>query len=502
MHIAEGVFFLPEKYNIYGDIAKRTAGDIYIGVVGPVRTGKSTFVRRIMEIMVLPGIENEYDQQRMRDELPQSGAGRTIMTSQPVFVPNKSVDFELQDHTGFRMRMVDCVGYMVKGASGHMEGDLPRMVQTPWYEEDIPFEDAAELGTRKVMQDHSTIGVVVTTDGTVADIPRASYLEAEERVVNEMKDTGKPFVVVLNSLMPMSEETTSLKQALENRYGVPVIALNVMRMNAEDIDSILTTVLYEFPIESIRFDVPSWIQGLPDGHWAVEELINSAIKSTEGVNKLRDAGLLASGFDPTENIEGLAISSILPGQGTIDAIISIREGLYYDVLSEQCGCRIDNDYQLFHMLGDLIDAKQKYEKVAVALTDVMEEGYGVVPPALDEMILEEPEIVKQGGRFGVRLKASAPSLHFIRADIKTEVCPLVGTEQQSEELIAYLLEEFENDPAKLWGSNIFGKSLNDLVKEGLANKLTRMPEDAQYKMQETLQRIINDGSGGLICIIL
>ncbi len=491
-----------EKFDLYRDIAERTDGDIYIGVVGPVRTGKSTLIKKFMDLLVLPNIDNAYKRERAIDEMPQSGAGRTIMTTQPKFVPDEAIEITIRENATLKVRMVDCVGYLVKGAIGHMEGDSPRMVRTPWFDYDISFEDAAELGTRKVITDHSTIGLVVTTDGSITDISRANYIEAEERVVNELKELNKPFVIILNSKNPTAPETINMREALEEKYDVPVLLLDVMNLTLEDIDDILSNVLFEFPLTEIRIDMPKWVQSLDDDHWLIEHILQSVKGFTEDVSRVRDVYRIKDVLEESEFVEKPTISEISLGDGKVKVSMDTKPGMFYKILGETCGYNIEGDYQLIGLMKELAHAKREYDKVAQALEDVRTTGYGTVPPTMDELVLEEPEIIKQGGRFGVRLKASAPSLHFIRADIQTEVSPIVGSEKQSQELINYLLDEFESDPTKLWESNIFGKSLHELVKEGLSNKLMRMPEDAQFKIQETLQRIINDGSGGLICIIL
>lgn len=491
-----------EKFDLYRDIAERTDGDIYIGVVGPVRTGKSTLIKRIMDLLVLPNMDNAFKKERSRDEMPQSGAGRTIMTTQPKFVPNEAVQIAIRENASLNIRMVDCVGYLVKGAMGHMEGETPRMVRTPWFDYDIPFEEAAEIGTRKVIKDHSTIGLVVTTDGSITEIPRSNYIEAEERVIRELKELNKPFVIVLNSKNPNGEDTVKMRDALEEKYDVPVLALDVLNLTDNDIHNILSNVLFEFPITEIKLDVPKWVLSLDDDHWLVKYIMTSVKGATAGIYRVRDMDGLGATFEESEFMERPKVDNIELGSGNILVKMDTKASLFYKILGEECGFKIEGDYQMIGLMKELAFAKRQYDHVAKALRDVRDTGYGMVPPTMDELTLEEPEIIKQGGRFGVRLRASAPSLHMIRADIETEVSPIVGTEKQSEELIKYLLDEFESDPSKLWGSNIFGKSLHELVTEGLSNKLMRMPEDAQFKIQETLQRIINEGSGGLICIIL
>lgn len=491
-----------ENYNIYQDIAQRTNGDIYIGVVGPVRTGKSTFIKRFMDLLVIPNITDNYNKERAKDELPQSAAGKTIMTTEPKFIPNESVTISLNDELEFNVRMIDCVGYMVPGATGHLEGENPRMVHTPWYEYEIPFIEAAEIGTKKVINDHSTIGIVVTTDGTITDIPRNDYEEAEQRVINELKAINKPFVVLLNSARPYDPQTQELNQELSERYNVPVITCNCAQLKMEDVNRIMETVLYEFPIQEIQFVFPKWVEALDTDHWMKKQLIAAVKDIMYPVYRLRELKNSMEDFKSYDFIKKANQEKINLGKGIVRIELSTADHLFYKVLSETTGMEIEGEHQLISLIRKLADTKREYDKVAYALHEVKEKGYGVVTPMLDELKLEEPEIVKQGNRFGVKLRASAPSIHLIRADIETEVSPIVGTEKQSEELVNYLMSEFETDPKKIWESNIFGKSLHELVNEGLQNKLYRMPEDAQMKLQETLQKIINEGSGGLICIIL
>ncbi len=491
-----------ENYDVYRDISDRTEGDIYIGVVGPVRTGKSTFIKNFMDLMVLPNIDNAYNKERVVDELPQSAAGKTIMTTQPKFVPNEAVEIRIEEKAVMNVRMVDCVGYMVGGAMGFEENEQPRMVRTPWFDYDIPFEDAAEIGTRKVITDHSTIGVVVTTDGSITDITRNSYIEAEERVVNELKELNKPFIIVLNTSAPDADDTKKLRDSIAQKYDMPVLTLDVMNMTNADINKLLETVLFEFPLKTVRMDVPEWMQALSFDHWLLEDVMGRINNVLGDISKVRDYGKLMDAFDESEYVETPRLDIMLLGEGVVEFALTLKPGLFYKVLAEECGYPIKGDYHLFSIMKDLVTAKNEYDRVAQALDSVRQTGYGLVPPSMNELSLEEPEIVQQGSRFGVKLKASAPSLHLIRVDIQTVVSPIVGTEKQSEELVKYLLSEFEADPKQIWETNIFGKSLHELVKEGLSNKLARMPEDAQDKIQITLQRIINEGSGGLICILL
>ena len=491
-----------EDLNIYKDIANRTDGDIYIGVVGPVRTGKSTFIKNFMDLLVLPNIENSYKKERARDELPQSAAGRTIMTTEPKFVPNEAIEIKIGDNLKLRTRLVDCVGYLVNNALGYMEDDVPRMVKTPWSSEEIPFEQAAEIGTKKVITEHSTIGILVTTDGSITEIPREDYIEAEERVVNELKAMNKPFVIVLNSSMPQSNETMELANMLEEKYGVSVIPSNCTQLSSDDINNILGKVLYEFPIERINISFPGWIDGLGEDHELKVELLKEIREAFKDVKTIRSIETGVTRIKQTEIISKTNVDEINLGNGSINVNITLKENLFYKVLTEITGVEVANEADLFTTISNLASVKKEYDKVATALQAVRQKGYGIVTPSMDELILDEPEMVKQGSRYGVRLRAKAPSIHMIRADIETEVSPIVGSEKQSEELVNFLLSEFENDPKKIWESNIFGKNLHELVNEGLQNKLYKMPEEAQGKLQETLERIVNEGSGGLICIIL
>ncbi|NPV28634.1 MAG: stage IV sporulation protein A [Firmicutes bacterium] len=491
-----------ESINIFRDIAERTGGDIYLGVVGPVRTGKSTFIKRFMELLVLPNIINPHDRERAKDELPQSGAGRMIMTVEPKFIPKEAVEISIKNGLKMKVRMVDCVGYTVEGALGYEEEGGPRMVMTPWFEEAIPFQEAAEIGTRKVIADHSTIGIVILTDGTITEIPRENYLEAEERVIGELKELGKPFIVILNSLYPEALETTELVRDLEEKYDVSVLPLNCAEMSQEDILTILQEALYEFPVQEVNVNLPRWVEELDPMHWLRADFQRAIQEAIQSVNRLRDIDRAVEQIRENEFVAAATLEDINLGTGVAVVDVRAREGLFYKVLEELSGFSVAGDHDILRLMRDLSRASRELEKVAPALEEVRETGYGVVAPSLDEMILEEPELIRQGNRFGVRLKASAPSLHIIRADITTEITPIIGTEKQCEELVRYMLEEFEDDPQKIWQKDIFGKSLHELVRDGIQNKLHRMPENAQAKLQETVQRIVNEGSGGLICIII
>ena len=491
-----------ENLEIYQNIAARTEGDIYVGVVGPVRTGKSTFIKRFMELLVLPNIENSYKRERAIDELPQSASGRTIMTTEPKFIPNEAVEITIGDNLKLKARLVDCVGYLVNNALGYMENDTPRMVKTPWSEEEMPFELAAEIGTKKVIDEHSTIGILVTTDGSVTDIARSDYIEAEERVVRELKALHKPFVIVLNSSEPYSDYTRELTKKLEEKYEVSVVPTDCANLTLEDMNSIFSRILYEFPVERININFPRWVDGLSEEHWLKKQLYAEIKDNLGSIKRIKEFRRGIGGMATSEIVLNVDLKEIQLGNGSITLNINLKEELFYKVLTEISGVEIENEGDMFSIISELAIVKKEYDKMAYALHEVKEKGYGIVTPTMEELELEEPEMLKQGTRFGIKLKAKAPSIHLIRADIETEVAPIVGSEKQSEELVNYLLSEFESDPKKIWESNIFGKSLHELVNEGLQNKLTRMPEDAQGKIQETLERIINEGSGGLICIIL
>ncbi len=486
---------------IYGDIASRTGGDIYIGVVGPVRTGKSTLIKRFTEHLILPNLESEAVRQRARDEMPQSASGKTVMTTEPKFVPETAANIPLDEGVNCRIKLIDCVGYIVKGAMGLIEDGEPRMVLSPWSESPIPFEEAAETGTRKVIREHSTIGIVVTTDGTIGELPREAYAETEERVIDELKSIKKPFVVVLNSVNPQGIQTINLAKQLEEQYDVPVLPVNCLEMNEKDIKDILKGVLYEFPVRELRFALPGWLDVLEEDEDLKRNLysnIRDCAHKIRRVGEIRDAvALLDSEGEGEASLKKLDL-----GKGSAKIEMRLPDKLFYSVLGEKSGFEIENERALLTIMKELSETKKKYDKFANAIDDVMNDGYGVVMPSIDELTLEEPEIVKQAGGYGVKLKASAPSIHLMKADIETEVNPIVGTESQSEELVSFLLKEFEADPKSIWESNMFGKTLHELVSEGLNSKLAHMPDSARTKIAGTVTRIINEGSGGLICILL
>lgn len=491
-----------EQFNIYKDISERTNGDIYIGVVGPVRTGKSTFIKRFMDLLVIPNIEDEYSRERTIDELPQSSGGKTIMTTEPKFIPNNAVCINIDDNTTFNVRMIDCVGYIVNGALGYMDDNQPRMVSTPWFNEKIPFEEAAEIGTKKVITDHSTIGIVVTTDGSITDLGREEYILAEEKVIKELKNLSKPFVILLNTSRPYSQSTETLKQELIEKYNSPVIGVNIAQLKQDDINSILEKILYEFPIKQLNLNLPKWIETLDINHWLKQSIIQDIKNLLPDINKLHNIKATISILEDNEYIKKAYLDKIELGEGLGHIEIGLNDNLFFKVLSETTNMEINDEYELISIIKLLSQSKKEYDKVKYAIEEVKTKGYGIVTPTLDEMILEKPELIKHGTRYGIKIKATAPSFHLIKADIQTEVAPIVGSEDQSKELSEYLLEQFENEKEKIWDYNIFGKSLSDLVNDGLNTKLYRIPEDAQVKLQETLQKIINEGNGGLICILL
>lgn len=491
-----------ERVDIFKDIAERTGGDIYLGVVGTVRTGKSTFIKKFMELVVLPNIENEAERARAQDELPQSGAGRQIMTTEPKFVPNHAVAVKVDEALEVNIRIVDCVGYAVQGAKGFEDENGPRMVHTPWYDEPIPFQEAAEIGTRKVIQEHSTIGVVVTTDGSIGEIARDDYVEAEERVIEELKEVGKPFIMIVNSTHPLHPDTQALRKELEEKYDIPVLVQSVENMTEHDINNILREALYEFPVLEVNVNLPSWVMVLRDDHWlrsSYEEAVKNTVKD---IKRLRDVDRVVGNFREYEFIENAELAGMEMGQGIAEIDLYAPDDLYDQVLKEVVGVEIRGKDHLLQLMQEFAFAKREYDQVADALRMVKQTGYGIAAPSINDMSLDEPEIIRQGSRFGVRLKAVAPSIHMIKVDVQSEFAPIIGTEKQSEELVRYLMQDFEDDPLSIWNSDIFGRSLNSIVREGISAKLALMPENARYKLKETLERIINEGSGGLIAIIL
>ncbi len=491
-----------EKFDIYKDIARRTNGDIYIGVVGPVRTGKSTFITNFMQKLVIPNISNKLQRQIATDEMPQSADGKMIMTTQPRFIPANAVKVQFKNKSTANVRLIDCVGYMVEGATGHQEDDKPRLVKTPWDNNEIPFENAAEIGTKKVISEYSTIGVVVTTDGSFSDIKRDNYVQAETRTINELKKLNKPFIIVLNCKNPTEQSSIELANSLENKHGVPVVCINALEMEVDDISMIIERVLMQFPMVSFNVNLPKWMQVLPAENNIIAEIVQNVKQCSSNMKKMCDFAKLNDMFEGSENISEIRLKELRLGEGVSEYEILPKDGLYYSVLSNQCGNEIADDYELMKYIKSFAEQKKKFVKIKSALEDAEQSGYGVVLPTIDEMNLEEPVLVKQGGRYGVKLKASAPSLHIIKVDVNTEVSPIVGTEKQGEDLVNYIMGKFEDNPAGIWETNMFGKSLHDLVNEGLADKLTAMPKEAQGKMRKTLTRIVNENKGGIICILL
>ncbi len=488
--------------NIYKDIATRTGGDIYIGVVGPVRSGKSTFIKRFMDNLVLPNIQDDYLRERANDELPQSAAGRTIMTTEPKFIPEEAINIHLENKANFNVRLIDCVGYIVPSAIGYIEEDMPRMVMTPWYNEPIPFNMAAEIGTKKVITEHSTIGLVVTTDGSISDIDRDEYVEAEEKVIEELKAINKPFIVVMNCLNPNTEQAKEMCKKLSEKYQVPVMPINCLDLNEDKIKEIISKILFCFPVKEINFDMPKWINSLSKDDKIKSSIYSIISESSAKIKKIDDYNYINEKVCECDLIDNANLIDIDLGNGSIKFKLTLKDDLFYNVISEKSGMAVKNDRELMDIMCTLAETKSHYDRIKDALEQVEATGYGIVMPTIEELKLEAPEIMKQGGRYGVRLKASAPSIHLMKANISTEVSPIVGSEKQSEDLVMSLMSEFDEDPLKIWDSNIFGKSLNELVNEGLHSKLSRLPDEARLRLSQTLERLINEGCSGLICIIL
>ncbi len=491
-----------EKYELYKDIAQRTNGDIYIGVVGPVRTGKSTFIKRFMDVMVIPNIKDENQRSRLIDELPQSAAGRTIMTTQPRFIPNEAATLDVGHECTMRVRMADCVGYMVEGAVGHTENNAPRMIRTPWFDYDIPFEDAAEIGTNKVITEHSTIGILVTTDGSITDIDRSAYVDAEYRVIAELKSAGKPFVVLVNSTSPAGAAATGLAKELADKYGVIAMTADVINMEQAQFERLLNSILMAFPMRCVQVKLPSWVNALGSDHWLVQRIAEPFAEALRDVEIMGDGQSIIDALQSIEDFECPISEGLDLAQGMMKISLAPAGNMFYKIISEECGYEILDDAHLISSIKEFIVAKREYDRIRYALEQASATGYGTVPPDMDDMILDEPEIVQRGGRFGVKLRAHASGLHLIKVNIESEVSPLVGTEEQSEEFASYLSGIFEQDPAKLWQTDIFGKSLYDMVREGMSSKVSRMPENVQQKLQNTVERMVNDGCNGLICIML
>lgn len=490
-----------DSFHVYKDIQARTGGEIYIGVVGPVRTGKSTFIKRFMELLVLPSMEDEPERERTRDQMPQSAAGRTIMTTEPKFIPKDGAEVKIGGEIQARVRLIDCVGYMVGGAAGHEENGEERMVKTPWFEYEIPFVKAAEIGTRKVIADHSTIGIVVTTDGSFGELPRDAFGEAEEKTVRELKELGKPFVVLLNSARPLSEETGELASALEEKYGVSVLPVSCEQLKAEDVKRILEAVLLEFPVAELDFHIPKWMELLPISHGLKQKVTGFCREILDRVSEMRDvAGSCPELAD--EDISSITVREVSLADGRVHYEVTAEEGCYYRVLSEFAGMPIGGEQELVRALKELSEKREEYDRLQGAMEEVRYKGYGIVIPGRSEIRLEEPEIVKQGSKFGVRMRAYAPSIHMIQAEIRTEISPLVGSEEQAGDLVQYIKDAEHQSEEGIWDTNIFGKSIGQIVNDGIQAKTAGMSEDCQQKLQKALQKIVNTNSNGMICIIL
>ena len=485
--------------NIYQDIARRTGGDVYIGVSGPVRTGKSSLIKRIMELLVIPNIADLYRAERARDELPQSGSGRTIMTAEPKFIPEEAVEISPDGKTKMRVRFIDSVGYMIPGAVGAEEEGVPRMVTTPWYDHEIPMTQAAELGTKKVMDQHATIGLMVTTDGTVTDIPREDYIDAEKRAIEDLQKTGKPFLIIINSREPSGAEAAAVKKRLQQEYGLTPVVADCQTLEEEDISAILRWLLYAFPMSRLQVHLPRWLDALEEAHPVKKGLYQALVEQAEGIRNVGQAEEKLAALGNLEQVREFSMKGVDLAEGTVSCSIQLPEQLYYGILSDKAGISIENEAQLLKLLMELARVKREYDKIADALSAVKATGYGVVLPSAEEMILEKPEVIRKGGTYGVKLKAGAPSVHMVRVDIDTEISPMVGDEKQSRELVESLTGE---EPEKLWQSNIFGKSVYEMLRNGLNTKLVQFPEEVKGKFRGTLTRIVNDGANGLICLIL
>ena len=489
------------QFDVYNDIQARTGGEIYIGVVGPVRTGKSTFIKRFMDLLVIPGIEDVHSKERAIDELPQAAAGKTIMTTEPKFIPKEAAEIALNEETNVKIRLIDCVGYMVEGASGHIENEHERMVKTPWYEHEVPFTQAAEIGTKKVINDHSTIGIVITTDGSFGDIPRNNYMQPEEKTIEELKSLGKPFIVLLNTNKPYSNETLRIAEEIQQRYDVTVMPVNCEQLKKEDIHKIMENILSVFPITEINFYMPKWAEMLPTDHWLKNDLIVTVKSLFDNITRVKDAN--PNNFlTDSEYVKRFKLDKVNMQDGTVSVNVEFDDMYYYKILSDLIGVPITGEYQLISTLREMAEKKTEYEKVSTAVNQVKSKGYGIVTPLQEEIRIEEPEVMKHGSKFGVKIKASAPSIHMIKAEIITEVAPIVGTEEQAKDLMNYINDNANENPEGIWETNIFGKSIRQLVDEGINTKANKLTDESQIKLQETMQKIINDSNGGIICIII
>ena len=489
-----------ETFHLYKDIEARTNGEIYIGVIGAVRTGKSSFIKRFMELMVLPFMEDENSRQRAVDEMPQAAQGKTIMTTEPKFIPKDAAKIRLGEDTEVKVRLIDCVGYMVEGATGHLENGVERMVKTPWFEEEIPFTKAAEVGTRKVINDHATIGIVVTADGSFTDIPRENYVKGEEETIKELQRIGKPFVMVLNSVKPYSEETAQLAKELEEKYEVSVFPLNCEQLRKEDVYAVLKGILYEFPVVKMNFFLPKWVEMLEMSHPIKENVVANAGKMLSEVTLIKD--LMDYKMAPEgDYISNMMMQAVNLENGTADIRLDIADQYYYENISELTGTEVTGEYQLISMIKELSEKRKEYEKVADAVQSVEMKGYGVVSPKLSDIKMDDPVLIKHGNKFGVKIKAVAPSVHMIRANIETEIAPIVGSEEQANDLIHYI-KEGQSTEEGVWGTSIFGKSIGELMEDGIRSKIGMMDDESQMKLQDTMQKVVNDNNGGLVCIII
>lgn len=491
-----------ESFEIYNDISQRTNGDIYIGIVGPVRTGKSTFITKFMNSGLLDNIVNENEKRRAIDEMPQSGSGRLVMTMQPKFIPSEAVEVSFGEGVKSRVRLIDCVGYAIDGIGGFVEDGVPRMVKTPWCAEEMPFEQAAEIGTRKVITEHSTIAVLVTTDGSIMGLPRNAYVSAEERVVSELKQSKKPFVVVLNSINPNLDEIRNLAKSLEEKYGVPVLSYDISKISSREVNEIIKNVLMEFPVSEMRFNLPKWVRALPSDSDFVKNLIENIKQKTQNISKISEYKLICEKFNENIDFKSPKLESMNLSNGLVCFDIPVSDSLYYKTLSDACGVEIQDDFHLMTHLKELVSAKKEYDKIKLALQSVNETGYGVVNPSLEDLELFEPEIVTKGSNSSLKLKAKASSLHIIKVDVESEICPAVGSGEQSGSLVTYMMNEFESNKNEIWNKNMFGKPMNELVKESIDSKLLALPEEVQTKMRKTLTKIVNERKGGIICILL
>lgn len=490
-----------EEFQVYTDIASRTNGEIYLGVCGPVRTGKSTFIKRFMEQLVIPSITNEHDRQRAVDELPQSADGKTIMTTEPKFIPKEAVGVRLLGDNEVKVRLIDCVGYIVDGANGLTEDGEERMVMTPWSKEPMPFTRAAEIGTRKVIHEHSTVGVVVTTDGSFGELERSAYLEAEERTIRELKEIGKAFVVLVNSIHPYSEETRNIVQEISEQYNVEAMAVNAGQLRSEDIQAILERLLHSFPVTQIEFNLPKWVEMLPNTHWLKAELFEKVREILDKISKISD--VTGEHFQTeSDMIKEFHIRKIGMENGKVEIDVLFDDTRYYQILSELVGTEISGEYQLIRLLKEYTAQKEEISKMGQAWQEVHQKGYGVITPSTDEITIEEPQLIHHGNKYGVKLKAVSPSVHMIRANIETEIAPIVGTQEQAEDLLEYIAQQGGPDKEGIWDTNIFGKTVRQLVEEGMSGKVSKLTQESQLKLQETIQKVINDSNGGLVCIII